>query len=70
MLYLFARHFISKKKQKIGKWKMPTSYLFNREDRNDRQKTKDEINRRCQSDDPWEQFLIFPEGTTSNRWVS
>jgi len=38
-----------------------------REDKNNREWTKAEIKRRVKSDQPWEQFMIFPEGTTSNR---
>lgn len=38
-----------------------------REDPFSRQKTVAEIFRRVSSQEPWEQFLIFPEGTTSNR---
>ena len=40
-----------------------------REDKDARIKTSDEIKRRVNSDQPWGQFIIFPEGTTSNRSV-
>jgi len=40
-----------------------------REDKQNREQCKAEIRRRCDPScpEPWEQFLIFPEGTTSNR---
>lgn len=37
-----------------------------REERDSRQKTLSEITRRVNSDEAWKQFLLFPEGTTSN----
>lgn len=38
-----------------------------REDPKSRQKTVQEIIRRCGSGDPWPQLMIFPEGSCSNR---
>jgi lysophosphatidylcholine acyltransferase/lyso-PAF acetyltransferase len=38
-----------------------------REDPQSRYQTVREIVRRVQSDEPWPQFIIFPEGSTSNR---
>lgn len=38
-----------------------------REEPESRQETAREISRRVCSSEPWKQFLIFPEGTTSNR---
>lgn len=40
-----------------------------REEKDSREACKTEIRRRCDPDlpEPWEQFLIFPEGTTTNR---
>jgi len=37
-----------------------------REERDSRQNTLSEIKRRVNSDEPWKQFLLFPEGTTTN----
>jgi len=39
----------------------------NREDPESRHRTVQEIYRRVTSDEPWPQFIIFPEGATSNR---
>jgi len=43
--------------------------FVSRETKNSREECKAEIRRRCDPGcpEPWEQFLIFPEGTTSNR---
>ena len=41
-------------------------YVY-REDRDSRQKTIAELKRRAQTGGLWPQFLIFPEGTTTNR---
>ena len=41
--------------------------FVSRERKESREECKQEIKRRVNSDQPWEQFLIFPEGTTSNR---
>ena len=41
--------------------------FVSREDPNSRHNTVEEISRRTQSKDPWSQFVIYPEGATSNR---
>ena len=41
--------------------------FVSREDPNSRHKTVEEISRRTKSTDPWSQFVIYPEGATSNR---
>jgi len=52
----------------IGKCVQFAQAIFvSRERKESREECKDEIKRRVNSDEPWEQFLIFPEGTTSNR---
>jgi len=33
----------------------------------ERKECNEEIKRRVNSDENWDQFMIFPEGTTSNR---
>jgi len=52
----------------IGKCVQFAQAIFvSRERKESREECKQEIKRRVNSDQPWEQFLIFPEGTTSNR---
>ena len=52
----------------IGKCVQFAQAIFvSRERKESREKCKDEIKRRVNNDEPWEQFLIFPEGTNSNR---
>ena len=41
-------------------------FYLSRDNKENRSAAVNEIIRRAQSDDPWNQFLIFPEGTTSN----
>lgn len=51
----------------IGKCIQFAQAIFvRREDRDSRQKALSEINNRVHSDEPWKQFLLFPEGTTTN----
>eukprot|EP00092_Neocalanus_flemingeri_P019857 GFUD01021508.1.p1 GENE.GFUD01021508.1~~GFUD01021508.1.p1 ORF type:complete len:334 (+),score=80.55 GFUD01021508.1:201-1202(+) len=52
----------------IGKCVQFAQAIFvSRERKESREECKEEIKRRVNSKQPWEQFLIFPEGTTSNR---
>jgi len=52
----------------LGKCLLLTQAIFvKREDPNSRQNTVKEICDRAKSTEPWGQFVIFPEGTTSNR---
>ena len=52
----------------IGKCVQFAQAIFvSRDDKDSREKCKQEIRRRANSSLPWRQFLIFPEGTTSNR---
>jgi len=65
-------YFVNREENKsipfIGKCIEFNQAIFvSREDPNSRQKTVNEIARRTQSKEPWSQFVIFPEGATSNR---
>ena len=65
-------YFVNREENKsipfIGKCIEFNQAIFvSREDPNSRHKTVEEITRRTQSKDPWSQFVIFPEGATSNR---
>lgn len=52
----------------IGKCVQFAQAIFVSRDRKEsREECKQEIRKRCSSSLPWRQFLIFPEGTTSNR---
>lgn len=52
----------------IGKCVQFAQAIFvSRESKESREACKDEIKRRVNSSDDWGQFMIFPEGTTSNR---
>jgi len=52
----------------IGKCVQFAQAIFvSRDDKDSRDKCKQEIRKRTNSSLPWRQFLIFPEGTTSNR---
>ena len=52
----------------IGKNVQFAQAIFvSRDSKDSREECKQEIRRRCNSSLPWRQFLIFPEGTTSNR---
>merc|ERR1712106_1220895 len=52
----------------IGKCVQFAQAIFvSRERKESREECKTEIKRRVNSDENWDQFLIFPEGTTSNR---
>jgi lysophosphatidylcholine acyltransferase/lyso-PAF acetyltransferase len=52
----------------IGKCIQFSQAIFvERDNRENRSMAVSEIKKRTQSDDSWNQFLIFPEGTTSNR---
>jgi len=52
----------------IGKCVQFGQAIFvSRERKESREECKEEIRRRVNSEEPWRQFLIFPEGTTSNR---
>jgi len=51
----------------IGKCIQFSQAIFvERDNKENRSAAVNEIIRRAQSDDPWNQYLIFPEGTTSN----
>jgi len=65
-------YFINREENKsipfVGKCIELTQAIFvSREDPKSRHKTVEEISRRTQSNDPWSQFVIYPEGATSNR---
>merc|ERR1712055_705307 len=52
----------------IGKCVQFGQAIFvSRQRKESREECKEEIRRRVNSEEPWRQFLIFPEGTTSNR---
>jgi len=52
----------------IGKCVQFAQAIFvSRERKESREECKEEIKRRVNSDENWDQFMIFPEGTTSNR---
>ncbi len=42
-------------------------FVLCRDNRENRSQAVNEIKRRTMTDSDWNQFLIFPEGTTSNR---
>ena len=44
----------------------PQAVLIDRNDPDSRSKTSKEIMRRVTSSAPWQQFLVFPEGTVTN----
>ena len=65
-------YFVNREENKsipfIGKCIEFNQAIFvSREDPNSRHKTVEEITRRTRSQDPWSQFVIYPEGATSNR---
>jgi len=52
----------------IGKCVQFAQAIFvSRESKESRESCKEEIKRRVKGDEDWDQFMIFPEGTTSNR---
>lgn len=46
--------------------RLSQAVLIDRDDPDSRTKTSKEIMRRVTSTDPWQQFLVFPEGTVTN----
>jgi len=46
--------------------RLSQAVLIDRDDPDSRSKTSKEIMRRVTSDEPWQQFLVFPEGTVTN----
>jgi lysophosphatidylcholine acyltransferase/lyso-PAF acetyltransferase len=65
-------YFVNREENKsiplIGKCIEFNQAIFvSREDPKSRQRAKEEISQRTRSKDPWSQFVIYPEGATSNR---